>query len=223
MPNLLITLTALALISANALAAEKAPQWELLSDRDGIRVSRMETPGSSLIRFKGEAEINASPAKVLNIIVDTTRATEWVEDLEESSVVRWIKQPPEYIEYIEYNHIRMPPLIRDRDFVSTVKVNFDPKSKVTTITYQSSSEPGPYPNRYQRGDLSGSEFSLTPSENGKSTHFVGVIFCDPKGSLPKWLVNLFQKSWPRDTIEAIRKQAQKTDVQESPYLKALLQ
>ncbi len=48
------------------------------------------------------------------------------------------------------------------------------------------------------------------------------IHADPKGSVPKWLVNLFQKGWPRNTIEGIRKQAAKADVKEHPVVASQL-
>jgi hypothetical protein len=35
---------------------------------------------------------------------------------------------------------------------------------------------------------------------------------DPKGFIPSWIVNFFQKSWPLHTFEAIRIQAAKPDI-----------
>ena len=35
---------------------------------------------------------------------------------------------------------------------------------------------------------------------------------DPHGALPGWLVNMFQKGWPEQTFEGIRRQAAKPDI-----------
>ena len=46
--------------------------------------------------------------------------------------------------------------------------------------------------------------------------------CDPKGAIPAWVVNLFQKSWPRNTLEGIRRQVAKPDITMPEAFKATL-
>jgi hypothetical protein len=48
------------------------------------------------------------------------------------------------------------------------------------------------------------------------------IHADPKGSIPTFIANAFQKDWPIHTIKNLRKQAQKPDVRPSPELAAAL-
>jgi hypothetical protein len=48
------------------------------------------------------------------------------------------------------------------------------------------------------------------------------VLADPKGSVAKWIVNLFQKSWPRKTIASLRRQVAKKDIVDQPRLKELL-
>jgi len=50
----------------------------------------------------------------------------------------------------------------------------------------------------------------------------GVVIADPKGMIPKWMVNMFQKDWPLSTLRAIRLQVKKTDVFEHPSYKNAL-
>jgi hypothetical protein len=38
------------------------------------------------------------------------------------------------------------------------------------------------------------------------------LHSDPKGWLPAWVVNLFQKDWARITIAGIRRQVKKPDL-----------
>ena len=45
---------------------------------------------------------------------------------------------------------------------------------------------------------------------------IARIESDPKGWLPAWLVNFFQKDWARETIEGIRKQCAKKDLRAPP-------
>ena len=66
-----------------------------------------------LIAFKGEGVIDAPTLRVASIIVDTSRATEWVESLVEARTLRQISET----EYIEYDHVGTPFVMKDRDFV----------------------------------------------------------------------------------------------------------
>jgi len=52
---------------------------------------------------------------------------------------------------------------------------------------------------------------------------VAEVHTDPKGSLPKWLVNLVQKSWAHTTLMGLRAQVGKASGPDDPDLKASLE
>jgi hypothetical protein len=54
------------------------------------------------------------------------------------------------------------------------------------------------------------------------TYVEARVFTDPKGSIPKWLVNFFQQGWPQDTFEGLRNQAKKTDINTLPVVAELM-
>ena len=83
-------------------------------------------------------------------------------------------------------------------------------------------EAGIPPGRYVRGDLMNTTFILTSLENGARTHVIGEVHADPMGSVPKWIVNFFQKDWPIDTLQGLRKQVAKPDVKTDPRFLKLL-
>ncbi len=192
--------------------------WEKLGDDDGITVYRREVPGSSLIAFKGEGVINASIIRVASVLTDSSRATEWVDSLAESKIVRQVSET----KTIHYDHIATPFVLKDRDFVSDCKLEFDPAHKKVTLNFHAVTDPLAPPTNYVRGELMHSSFTLTSLEHGTKTHIVAEIHADPKGSVAHWIVNLFQKRWPRNTITRLRAQVAKPDIQEHPRLKAAL-
>ena len=49
-------------------------------------------------------------------------------------------------------------------------------------------------------------------DEGKRTRLTIEVDADPKGALPPFVVNFFQKDWSRDTIKGIRKQTKKADL-----------
>ena len=110
---------------ASPASSPALPPWEKIGDSDGITAYRREVPGSPLIAVKGEGIVNASIIRVASVLVDTSRATEWIDRLVESRVVRQVSET----ETIHYDHIGTPIVMKDRDFVTRAKLEFDGASK----------------------------------------------------------------------------------------------
>ncbi len=204
---------------APAAPAAPAEAWEKIADDEGITVSRREVPGSPVIAFKGVGVVNAPLARVVAVIVDTPRSTEWMDSTAEARVVRKVNP----LEQIVYTHITTPPIVmKDRDFVTRARGEIDGAKKRFVVHIQSVNDAGAPPTSFVRGEIHHSSFILTSIDNGKKTQVITEIHADPKGSVAKWVVNLFQKNWPFNTIKNLRRQAAKGDVKESPELRALL-
>jgi hypothetical protein len=174
--------------------------------------------GSPIVAFKGEGIVNASILRVASVLVDGKRATEWIDSLKEDRVVRQISET----ETINYDHVGTPIVMKDRDFVSSCKLEFEPTRKMLTLKIHSVTDPAAPPTNYVRGELLHSSFVLTSIEGGTKTRVVAEIHADPKGSVAKWIVNLFQKKWPHNTITSLRAQVAKPDIKEHPRLKQVL-
>jgi hypothetical protein len=192
--------------------------WEKIGDSDGIGVYRREVPGSPLIAFKGEGYINSSIIRVASVLVDSDRAPEWVDSLTESKIIRQVSET----ETVHYDHIGTPFVLKDRDFVSDCKLEFDPGRKNITLKIHAINDPLAPPTSYVRGELIHSSFALTSAEHGTRTYVVAEIHADPKGSVAHWIVNLFQKRWPHNTITRLRAQVAKPDIKEHPKLQTEL-
>lgn len=203
---------------ANAPADAPAPAWEKIGDDDGIAVYRREIPGSPIVAFKGEGIVDASILRVSSVIVDSSRATEWIDSLKEARILRQISET----ETIHYDHVGTPIVMKDRDFVSDCKLEFDPAQKTVSLKIHSVNDASAPKTDYVRGELLQSSFVLTSIEHGAKTRVVAEIHADPKGSVAKWIVNLFQKKWPHNTITSLRRQAAKADIQDNPRLKQVL-
>ena len=204
------------LLSANLFAAE-IPVWEKIGNDDEIEVFKKEIPDSPVVAFKGQGVIKAPIERVASILTDTTRATEWVHNLKEGKLIRKISNT----EYISYSHIGTPIVMKDRDFVIHYKAKTDPVRNAFLIEMSSDLDPQAPVTDYVRGEILGSSYLLKPL-NAKETYIIAEIHADPKGSVPKWIVNLFQKQWPHHTIEALREQAEKDDIVENPAIKKLV-
>ncbi len=204
------------LVLGGAAIAEDKPAWEQLSDEDGIKVWRREVEGSPVVAVKGEATFATSIAKLAGVLKDTSREKEWVCSLGEARVLKVVSPTV----WIEYNRLEAPWPVSDRDFVIRTEIKVDKQKKAVTFDIKSVEEPSCPPNEDKavRGELVASTYQLQGLEDGR-TRVTVEIQVDPKGSLPKWLVNWAQKGWPRATLENIRDQIAKPDVQELKLVK----
>jgi hypothetical protein len=210
-----------ALLSGSVLGAASAPKdppWEKFDEDDGIAVFRREVPGSPIIALRGEGVVNAPILRVASVLVDTERAPEWIDSLAETKVIRRLSDD----ECIEWDHIATPVILKDRDFVFDIKLALNPKDKQVSLNYHSVYDSGAPKTDYVRGEFTYGTFTLTSIEGGKKTRVLAEVLADPKGSVAKWIVNLFQKDWPHKTIESLRKQVAKPDIKDQARLKDML-
>ena len=203
--------------------AEMKFKWKKCSTAEGLNLYWSKVEGSQVIAFRGEGIVDAPVEKVASIIIDTTRGTEWIDSLVSSKVVREISP----IEFIEYDHAGIPfpfdSLMHDRDFVSHVTLKADPVKRSVVVTYHPAEDDlAPPSKKYVRGTMT-CEFNMVPMSLSDETYVEAEIHCDPKGTVPPWLVNFFQQGWPQTTFERLRKQAQKSDIQILPVVKSLLE
>ena len=177
--------------------------WDEVSDEDGIKVWRRDIEGSPVVAFRGETIINASLAKVASVLDDTSRKHEWVANLLESKDLT-IFSPTDRV---EYNRTEAPWPIKDRDFVFRATVEVDKPNKTLMIKIKSTTHQAKPvdEDKAVRGELLESSYILA-SLGENRTRVTVEIQADPKGSIPKWVVNWAQKGWPRKTLGNIKNQ-----------------
>ena len=186
--------------------ADDAPasgKWEKVTSDSGINVFKKDVEGSPIIAFKGDGVIDANILRVASVLTDTSRSKEWIDRLVDAAVLETISP----LERIQYTHIKTPPGLDDRDFVARAKMTIDGENKRITVAIHSTTHPSKPAgaNGIVRGELLGSSFLLVPLPGGK-TRVITEIHADPKGSVPKFVVNMVQKDWPINTIKGLRKQ-----------------
>ena len=200
--------------AAKKVAQVKTADWEKVSDDDGIEVFKKEIPGNPMIAFKGQGVVAAPMLKVISILSDVPRGVEWIDSLKDTLLVKKNSET----NWIAYTHIGTPMVMKDRDFVIQSNVEIQPDKSIV-MSLKSVDDPTAPTSDYVRGEVIDSSYILTAREGGKSTFVVTEIHADPKGSTAKWIVNMFQQNWPRNTLSSLRKQVMKTDIVENPYFK----
>lgn len=196
----------------------KAPAWEQFDEEDGIRMFRRDVPGSNIVALRGEGFVAAPISRVTSVLIDRKRATEWIDRLVKTKMLREISET----ESINWNHIKTPTPLKDRDFVFKTVLSTDPTKKKVLFSYHSVSDPAaPETDDYVRGQFQEGKFELTmatrKNKDGsltRGTIVVAEVVVDPRGSVPTFLVNMVQKSWPYKTLTALRAQVAKPDIKD---------
>jgi hypothetical protein len=201
-------------ISATAWASDMSPGWETIRSDAGIQVSRKVVPGSSFVAFRGEGDVNAPLLSVANVLVDVPHEKDWMDGIKEARVLRQVSDT----EYILYSHLGTPPTMTDREFVTDVRVAVDPSKRGLTVDMHSVDDPSAPRTDYVRAVLTESSFTLHANPDGKTTHVVAEIHCDPKGTIPSWAVNFFQRSWGFNTLQSLRRQVARGTAPAQPLL-----
>jgi hypothetical protein len=203
---------------AHAATPAPAPKWELFDEEDGVRCFRRDVAGTDIVALRGEGFVPASITRVASVIVNRGRAHEWIDRLARTKMLRKISET----ESIIWNHIKTPSPLQDRDFVFKAVLSTDPAKKKVILTYFSVTDPlAPPTDDYVRGHFKSGKFEMTMVERTnkdgtktKGTHVVAEVIVDPRGAVPKFLANMVQKSWPHQTITALRRQVAKPDIKD---------
>ncbi|MCO4746910.1 MAG: hypothetical protein KC912_19085 [Proteobacteria bacterium] len=190
---------AASMLVATASHAGDLP-WEEIYTEAEVTVSRAEVDGTKLFAFKGETIMDASRGQVLHVLLDNEHRVEWVDRLYTNSIV----ERKTTFDYVLYQAFDLPAMFASRDYVYHGVVTEDPTSGVVTLTMQSVEHPDAPETVGVRAELLNSRYLLTPVEDGNKTRVEVEIITDPKGMMPSWLVNVIQKSWPVDTLNALR-------------------
>ena len=186
-----------------------ASEWQSVDHTtDGIQIFRKEGRSSGLIAFRGIGDVEAPLPLVATVIFDTDRRREWVEGLVDSRILRWEDKD----NFIEYDHIEMPFFMNERDFVSKITISVDLPKKQMVFHYQSTDEPSAPRADYIRGEVIDMTFILSSIDNDRATRIDAAFLADPKGWIPKWLVNFFLEDWPKKTFRNLRKEVLKPGI-----------
>ncbi|HEY4118185.1 MAG TPA: SDR family NAD(P)-dependent oxidoreductase [Byssovorax sp.] len=214
---LVLLVSALGVLAPRPALADGA-DWETLRTKDGIVVSRKDIPGSSFVAFRGEGDVDAPIQAVGDVLVDVPHEKDWIDSVVEARVLREVSPT----EYIMYSHVATPSPMSDRDFVTNVVIRADGAKKRVTVRMRSVEDASSPSTKYVRAVLEDSSFVLTSIDGGKRTHVVAEIHCDPKGAIPGFIVNQFQKGWGYNTVATLRAQVGKHAAPTNARLKTML-
>ena len=192
---------------------KSSPKWEIVSSDDTFVTKRRSVPGSNKFAFRGEMVADITMGKLLKVFLSPESRKEWVALYKDSQNL--IMPTPFDLTY--WIRFGLPWPISDRDYVLRAIAKADRKNRLFTTMIESVEHPEkPKQDCCVRGQAFGTYYRFQALPGQKKVKMEVEVHTDPKGALPSWLVNLVQKSWPRDTLKGLLKEAQKPDVTPDP-------
>ena len=186
---------------APALAAKEAlAEWKKVDEDNGVTIFEMKER-SGLLAFRTEGTVDAPVLHVASVLLDAEHTPDWVDHLEEDKVIRSMGPG----QFLEYTHVGTPFVLKDRDFLCEVTIQLNETDKVLVIESHSVEDASIPLTKYVRGNVVHNEFRLSPDSSPGKTKLMGEFHIDPKGTVPRWMVNLFQRAWPKKAFRAIQK------------------
>lgn len=186
--------------AATPLAADD-PSWRLQSSADGITLYRASLRGSDVVPVKGTMSIPGTIAEISLVLEDIPRRQQWVGNRIES---RLLERASDY-DQVEYLHVDLPWPVHDRTALVQARVEVGADRRTATIHARSiPSHPADRFPRLVRAEVAPSVFQMTQQPG--HVDIVALVFIDPGGWIPKWLVNQFATRVARSTFKDLRRQ-----------------
>lgn len=177
------------------------PSWHLESSSDGITLYSGSVPEVKVVPIKAVMTIPGTIEEVALVLEDISRRGEWVSNFGQSVL---LAKPNDY-EQTEYLRVDVPWPVQDRTAIVQVRVTVNDDLRCATIAGESveSSLADGLP-KLVRAQIHASTFQMT--QVGNRVEVVALVFIDPCGSLPKWIVNHFTRRGARTTLIGLRRQ-----------------
>ncbi|MBM4291601.1 MAG: hypothetical protein FJ138_09255 [Deltaproteobacteria bacterium] len=182
-------------------ALTHATPWEPLGDIDGVKTERQTKEDSPLFAFRGELTADIPLDVLAATFADPAQRRHWVDRYAEHITLEKTKLTEIY--WIRFS---LPPLVSDRDYILNTVAEIDRargelRAEITSTTHPKAPEGCCVRAEVQRTFYRFSALSRT------QTRLIVEVQTDPKGLLPRWLVNQIQKSWPSKTLNGLVKRA----------------
>jgi hypothetical protein len=187
----------------NITAQQVSPDdWELVKQKEGIRIYTAHQKESPILAYRIETTIKGDLRKVYQQVVDFEGNKKFLDTVEKIRVLQ--RKPGENV--LVYMLFDLPWPFSDRDFINRM----DMELGRDTIVLRSS--PATDVVDPKDGVVRIRKFSerwLLVKQPGGKTKLSLQGYADPGGALPAWIINRFVVREPHALVEGIKDQVEK--------------
>ena len=195
------SLTAVAARAQTPRIAMDAPSWQLQSNDKGIAIYRASVAGTPVVPFKAVMTIPGTIEEVSMVLEDIPRRGDWISHYGTSVL---LERANDY-DQVEYLRVAMPWPVADRSALIRVRITVSDDVRTATIAAESvDSHPRDSLPPLVRARVYASTFQMTQVDD--HVEVSSLVFIDPRGRIPAWVVNFFTSRVAQSTLEGLRTQ-----------------
>lgn len=185
--------------------------WKLFTDKDGIEIftPKSYTHETGIVPIKFKTIINHHISKVVTVLADDERKTQWLPKLKGSKTIE-IQSKTKAITYYIYES---PWPFNDRDFLIKSSAKFNQKTKelyVEMISIKDHPNFTAHPNAIRGFSHDGYVRVKYITDN--KTEIEMAFLNEFGGYIPSFVINMVQKKWPYIFMKNLSKQLQKDNI-----------
>lgn len=204
MRSFVVSVLLSALLCGSALA-EKS--WEVIDHTsEGYEIATREEPNRNMPSFRARGVLKGDIVHLLAILLDAKRSTEWAEG---ADLVKIVKRTGPLTALI-YTRSKLIWPVTDRDVLMYGQLEVIKPSQEYNLVMRVSDKGVPPQDGVIRITDAYAHFHLKKRPDGK-VWIEYVVNADPGGSLPAWLVKWASRKVPRETLNKLQKQLEKTN------------
>jgi hypothetical protein len=192
-----------AVLCGSALAESS---WKVIDQTsEGYEIATREEPNRNLPSLRARGVLKGDIVHLLAILLDAKRSTEWAEG---ANVVKILKRTGPLTALI-YTRSELVWPVTDRDVLMYGELEVIKPGEEYTLVMRVSEKGMPPQDGVIRITDAYAHFHLKKRPDGK-VWIEYVVNADPAGSLPTWLVKWASRKVPRETLNNLQKQFEKT-------------
>jgi ribosome-associated toxin RatA of RatAB toxin-antitoxin module len=168
-------------------AATAGPEWQVLSNKDGVLLERRPHDGSQVYEVRVTAQSRLAPAAIFDTIWKQREHMEFVPYLKRADLISDAGD-----ERVAYEQVAVP-LVKDRDYTVRLQRRVNPDAQRYEVVFKTANEAGPPPDKsHVRINNIQGRWLVEPGADGKGAKVSYEVLSEPGGAIPTWLVNRVQ-------------------------------
>lgn len=175
-----------------------ADGWELVKDKDGIKIYTRTTEGSKFRTYKGEAILTIGMEAMYRVLTDLDNYDQWVYSCSESRLLSKMDTN----EYTYYSIMSLPWPFDNRDMTTRMKVirgNDTIRFSTSLVQGKQALQKGLVPIAAYE------EVTTLVKINDRQIKMIMEGYFEPGGTLPAWVINMFLSEGPYESLMTIKK------------------
>lgn len=192
-----------------------ASEWQPIWSEGTLTAYAQEVPGNDLPTYKIQGILDENMYEVLAVLNDFSRHQEWLFSMSSETKIIW---RPDDFHIFMYSRFDSPWPVWDRDVIMKVEINLNQETQEINATLEDImlSQRPTLPDVVRSPHVMVLIYMKYIDET--HTEIEGIMEVDPGGDIPNWMVKIFSKQVPHDSLVRLKGQIRKTKGQYEGFI-----